>query len=90
MMIPWQQLTPEALQGLIENYVEREGTDYGEQEVDAEVKHSQILAQLKSGEVLIAYEEASESINLLTRQDYENHQRALGGEQLRDTDSSAG
>ena len=78
MMIPWQQLSPEALQGLIENYVEREGTDYGEREVDAEVKHGQILAQLKNGEVIIGYDEASESINLLTLKDFEEHQRALG------------
>lgn len=77
MMIPWQQLSAEALQGLIENYVEREGTDYGEREVDAEVKHGQILAQLKSGEVIIAFDEASESINLLTLQEFEEHRRAL-------------
>ncbi len=78
MIIPWQQLSPEALQGLIEAYVEREGTDYGEQEVSASIKHGQILSQLKKGDIVIVFEEMSESINLLTRQDYEIIQTQLG------------
>lgn len=77
MMIPWQQLSPEALQGLISAYVEREGTDYGEHELDASTKHQQVLAQLKKGEVVIAYDEASESINLLTKQAFRELQDQL-------------
>ena len=79
MMIPWQQLSPDALQGLIASYVEREGTDYGEREFAANTKYEQILAQLKTGEVVIAYEEASESFNLLTKQAFEEYQRGNEG-----------
>ncbi|TIE66479.1 YheU family protein, partial [Legionella pneumophila] len=32
MLIPWQELSPEALENLIESFVLREGTDYGEHE----------------------------------------------------------
>ncbi len=81
MMIPWQQLSPDALQGLIETYVEREGTDYGLQEVDASTKHRQILAQIKGGSVVIVYEEMSESINILTRQAYDEQVKLLGEHQ---------
>ena len=85
MMIPWQQLSTDALQGLIEAYVEREGTDYGEREVSASAKHGQILSQLKSGDIVIVFEETTESINLLTKQDYEIVQAQLvqmqGGQQ---------
>ena len=81
MMIPWQQLSPEALQGLIEAYVEREGTDYGLHEVDASTKHQQILSQLKEGGVVIVFEEFSESINLLTRQEYDEQLKLLGQNQ---------
>ncbi|WP_171489951.1 YheU family protein, partial [Acinetobacter baumannii] len=30
MLIPWQDLSPETLENLIERFVLREGTDYGE------------------------------------------------------------
>ena len=32
MLIPWQDLSPETLENLIESFVLREGTDYGEHE----------------------------------------------------------
>ncbi len=32
MLIPHRELSPEALQGLIEEFVTRDGTDYGESE----------------------------------------------------------
>ncbi|MGL5266903.1 MAG: YheU family protein, partial [Plesiomonas shigelloides] len=33
MIIPWQQLEPETLNNLLESFVLREGTDYGQQEM---------------------------------------------------------
>lgn len=36
MMVPWDQLSAEALRGLIEEFVTRDGTDYGEVEVPLE------------------------------------------------------
>ncbi len=33
MMVPWQSVPEETLTRLIEHFVLREGTDYGEQEV---------------------------------------------------------
>lgn len=38
MIIPWQELTPETLENLIESYVLREGTDYGAQEKACKIK----------------------------------------------------
>ena len=38
MIIPWQDLAPETLDNLIESFVLREGTDYGEQERSLEQK----------------------------------------------------
>ena len=39
--VPYDQLSPEALQGVIEEFVTRDGTDYGEIEVSLETKISQ-------------------------------------------------
>jgi len=47
--IPYDQLSSEALQGVIEEFVTLDGTDYGEIEVSLETKISQVLGQLKSG-----------------------------------------
>lgn len=38
MIIPWQDISPDALDNLIESFVLREGTDYGEHERSLEQK----------------------------------------------------
>ncbi len=38
MIIPYQMLSPEALRGVIEAFITREGTDYGAQEVALDTK----------------------------------------------------
>ena len=42
MDIPWQQLQPETLHSLIEEFITRDGTDYGEKEAEHESKIKQI------------------------------------------------
>ena len=54
--IPYNQLSPEALHCVIEEFVTRDGTDYGEIEVPMETKVSQVLGQLKSGKAVIVFE----------------------------------
>jgi len=71
MIIPYQQLSHEALIGLIEEYITRDGTDYGEQEIALDHKVKQIERQLASGDVVIVFDPASESVSLLTRRDAE-------------------
>lgn len=57
--------------GLIEEFITRDGTDYGEQEIALEHKVKQIERQLASGDVVIVFDPASESVSLLTRRDAE-------------------
>ena len=63
--IPYSQLSPEALQGVIEEFVTRDGTDYGEVEVSLETKMKQVLNQLKSGKAVIVFDSESETCNVL-------------------------
>jgi len=72
MLIPWQQLNSETLQRLIESYVLREGTDYGDEEVSLADKANTVLQQIQQGQVLILYSELHESVDLLTRQQYQH------------------
>ncbi len=70
MIIPWQELAPETLNRLIESFVLREGTDYGDDEVALADKVQQVLLQLKQGQVLIVYSQIDETVDLLTQQQY--------------------
>uniref|UniRef100_UPI0034D391A3 YheU family protein n=1 Tax=Enterobacter asburiae TaxID=61645 RepID=UPI0034D391A3 len=67
MIIPWQDLAPETLDNLIESFVLREGTDYGEQERSLEQKVNDVKRQLKSGDVVLAWSELHETVNIMPR-----------------------
>ena len=66
MIIPYQEINQDTLENLIKEFVLREGTDYGEQEVTLDTKVKQVLAQLKSGKLVITYSEEYESIDIST------------------------
>ena len=61
MMIPHGMLSPEALHGVIEAFITREGTDYGVHEVPLATKVGQVRHQLDAGTAVIVYDEATES-----------------------------
>ncbi|ELW1647396.1 MULTISPECIES: YheU family protein [Enterobacter] len=67
MIIPWQDLAPETLDNLIESFVLREGTDYGEHERSLEQKVSDVKRQLKSGDVVLVWSELHETVNIMPR-----------------------
>ncbi|NHB93994.1 YheU family protein [Photorhabdus cinerea] len=68
MIIPWQQLEPETLLNLIESFVLREGTDYGEHEKSLEQKVADIRRQLERGDVMLVWSELHESINIMPKE----------------------
>lgn len=69
MIIPYEQLSSDALQGLIEEFITREGTDYGVEEVSLSTKVAQIKQQLQRREVVVVFDLASESVSILSRRD---------------------
>ncbi len=64
MEIPHSSLSPEVLRQVIEEFVTREGTEYGPADVDLEAKVAQVRAQLERGEVAITFDSATESCTL--------------------------
>lgn len=68
--IPYQQLSPETLDALIESFVLREGTDYGEQEVSLTEKLAQLKRQIVAGKILITFDPQSESCNLISAEEW--------------------
>jgi uncharacterized protein YheU (UPF0270 family) len=71
MIIPYEQLSSDALQGLIEEFITREGTDYGIEEVSLTTKVEQVKNQLQRREVVVVFDSASESVTILSRRDAE-------------------
>ncbi len=69
MIIPYQQVSPDALRGLIEEFITREGTDYGWEETSLERKVQQVQAQLERGDVVIVFDPATETVSLLPERD---------------------
>ena len=67
MEIPHQQLSSEALQGLVEEFVSRDGTDYGDHEVSLAQKTRQVIHQLDKGECIIVFDAATDSINIVQK-----------------------
>lgn len=70
MIIPYQQLPSDTLYNLVESFVLREGTDYGAEEIELSDKVAQVLAAIRSGQVLILYSELHESVTLVSAQNY--------------------
>ncbi|HET9694713.1 MAG TPA: YheU family protein [Steroidobacteraceae bacterium] len=63
--VPPSELSPDALRGVIESFVLREGTDYGERDVSHEAKVTQVQRQLERGEAKILFDPATESIDIV-------------------------
>ena len=62
-------LSPQALRGLVEEFVTRDGTDYGAVERSVEEKIAGVMAQLASGEARIVFDPDTQTANILTRRD---------------------
>ena len=63
--VPYTALSPDALRGLVEEFVTRDGTDYGVRERSVEEKARDVMRQLERGEVRIVFDPALRSANLV-------------------------
>lgn len=71
MIIPPEKLEPQTLLNILKEYILREGTDYGEHELSMDDKIERLMPQVRSGKVLVVYDEASESIDIREADSYQ-------------------
>jgi uncharacterized protein YheU (UPF0270 family) len=71
IVIPAEQLSAEALQGVIEEFITREGTDYGEVELTLAEKVGMVREQLRRRLVVVAFDTLTETCTIMTREDAE-------------------
>jgi uncharacterized protein YheU (UPF0270 family) len=67
IVVPHTELAPDLLHAVVESFVLREGTDYGEKEISLEAKVARVLVQLKNGEARILFDPESESVTIVAR-----------------------
>ena len=74
MIIPQSALSSEALLGVIKEFVTREGTEYGAVDISLEAKVRQVQRQIDRGDVVIVFDEGTESVDLVSKgsQRYKN------------------
>jgi uncharacterized protein YheU (UPF0270 family) len=67
MIIPQSAISSEALEGIIKEFVLREGTEYGATDISLETKVKQVHRQIDRGDVVIVFDEATESVDLVSK-----------------------
>lgn len=65
MEIPHTSLSKESLRGVIEDFILREGTDYGSLEYSLDEKVLQVMKQIESGKVKILFDPDDETCTLV-------------------------
>jgi uncharacterized protein YheU (UPF0270 family) len=65
VIVPHRELAPETLRAVIESFVLREGTDYGEREFTLEEKVARVVRQLERGEAQIIFDPETESVDVV-------------------------
>ncbi len=63
--VPHSELDPTTLRNLAEEFVTRDGTDYGEVERSLEAKVEALMRLLESGEARIYYESESQTVQIV-------------------------
>ena len=69
MIIPYKQLSPEALDGLVEEFVTRDGTDTGYAGKSLARDAEAVKRQLRQGRAVIVFDPGSNTCNIVPAED---------------------
>ncbi|WP_375752315.1 YheU family protein [Vibrio sp. HN007] len=70
MIVPWEELETDTLENLIQAFILREGTDYGDVEFSLQDKVDQVKAQIESGEAVIVFSELHETVDIKLKREF--------------------
>ena len=65
--VPYARLAPDVLRRLIEEFVTRDGTDYGAVERTLGEKVARVMQQLEAGELSIVVDPEQQAIDIVVR-----------------------
>jgi uncharacterized protein len=63
--VPVDALSDELLRSVVESFVLREGTDYGNRELSLDEKVARLIEQLRQGRARIVFDPESETIGIV-------------------------
>jgi uncharacterized protein YheU (UPF0270 family) len=64
--VPYTELSDDALRGVIESFVLREGTEYGEKDFTLDQKVQHVLRQLQRNEARIMFDPNTETVQIVS------------------------
>jgi len=64
VVVPHTELSTDLLRSVIESFVLREGTDYGEREFSLNEKVARVIRELERGDARILFDPETESVNI--------------------------
>jgi len=79
VVIPVSQLQEETLNNILEEFITREGTDYGDYEISLQQKVDRLKRKIVQGDVVIVFDSVLESVNLMTKKEYESNWGQVNG-----------
>jgi len=65
--VPYQDINPETLRNMIEEFVSRDGSDWGDTGGSMEAKIEQVLRQFKAKKLKVVFDLTSQTANILTK-----------------------
>lgn len=68
MIVPWEAVPADNLERLLEEFVTRDGTDYGEREIPVSTRVSQVRDALTRGDAVLWFDSVTETISVLSRE----------------------
>ncbi|WP_053979786.1 YheU family protein [Marinagarivorans algicola] len=74
MIIPPEKIQADTLNNILEEFINREGTDYGEIEYNLAAKVEKLKPQVLNGDILIVFDDQLQSITLMTKRQYKEAQ----------------
>lgn len=65
--VPYEQINPETLRNLIQEFVSRDGADWGDVGCSLEDKVDQVFRQLKTGKARVVFDLKTETANIVVQ-----------------------
>ena len=65
--VPYLDINPETLRNMIEEFVSRDGSDWGDTGGSMEDKIKQVLRQFESGKIKVVFDLTSQSANIVSK-----------------------
>jgi uncharacterized protein YheU (UPF0270 family) len=78
MLIPYEELQPETLAAMIEDFVTRQGAVHGHADVSLEQQREAVMSQLRRGVAVIVFDEEDESVTIVTKDELRRRQAPPG------------